>query len=101
MTLKQASILSRKREDRENLQLIHYNIGQHYDLHTDKIDPKDKSLPNDCRQQKARTRAATLLTYLNTPSRGGGTFFPYACDGGVTIKAQVIYDCLFDLRLQQ
>ena len=80
-------VLSRRGSNRENLQLIHYGPGEYYSLHTDKIN-SNEFVGDDSKQQKARTRAATLLTYLNTPPRGGGTYFPYACDGGATIKAQ-------------
>ena len=58
--------LTRRRRDRENLQLIHYDPGQVYHLHYDKVDDHDKNGDADRDgQRKARTRAATLLTYVS------------------------------------
>ena len=71
--------LTRSRADRENLQLIHYEAGQMYRLHYDKVEKKPDSEGDG--QRKATTRAATLLTYLNTPTLGGETHFPYARAG--------------------
>ena len=60
--------LTRRRRDRENLQLIHYDPGQVYHLHYDKVDNSDKNGdPDRDGQRKARTRAATLLTYVSSP----------------------------------
>ena len=51
--------LTRRRRDRENLQLIHYDPGQVYHLHYDKVDDSDKNGdPDRDGQRKARTRAA-------------------------------------------
>ena len=72
--------LTRSRADRENLQLIHYEVGQMYRLHYDKVERKRYDSDVDG-QRKATTRAATLLTYLNTPALGGETHFPYARSG--------------------
>ena len=48
--------LTRSRADRENLQLIHYEAGQMYRLHYDKVEKKPDSEGDG--QRKATTRAA-------------------------------------------
>jgi prolyl 4-hydroxylase len=63
-------------ENGEGLQVLHYQPGAEYQPHYDYFDPT---------QPGARTilarggqRVATLVMYLNTPERGGGTTFPDA-----------------------
>lgn len=57
----------------EPLAVLHYAVGQQYRPHFDWIGPA--GLTRDP-MAKAGDRRATVLGYLNTPERGGGTAFP-------------------------
>ena len=67
----------------EAIQILHYGLGGKYDPHYDyfRLD-----MPATAETTKlAGNRVATLIMYLNTPTRGGGTLFP---DVGLEVKAR-------------
>jgi prolyl 4-hydroxylase len=66
----------------EGLQVLHYTPGAQYEPHYDYFDPAQPGTPTILR--RGGQRVGTLVMYLNTPSRGGGTTFP---DVGLEVGA--------------
>lgn len=67
----------------EALQVLHYMPGQEYEPHFDWFDPE---LPSYAPVTKiGGQRIASVVIYLNTPEKGGGTAFP---EVGVTVTAR-------------
>ena len=58
----------------EGLQVLHYSPGAEYKPHYDYFDPAQPGTPKILK--RGGQRVATLVMYLNTPERGGGTTFP-------------------------
>lgn len=58
----------------EGLQVLHYRPGAEYRPHHDYFDPAQPGTPSIVAM--GGQRVATLVMYLNTPERGGGTTFP-------------------------
>ncbi len=54
--------------------MIRYEVGQQYKPHYDYFDPEQPGTPVIL--QRGGQRVATVVVYLNTPQRGGGTTFP-------------------------
>ncbi|WP_430422250.1 2OG-Fe(II) oxygenase [Methylibium petroleiphilum] len=69
-----AALLNWPVENGEGLQVLHYRPGAEYKPHYDYFDPDQPGTPAVL--QRGGQRVATLVTYLNTPTRGGGTTFP-------------------------
>ncbi|WP_426701050.1 2OG-Fe(II) oxygenase [Rhodanobacter sp. Col0626] len=72
-----ASLLGVPANHGEGLQILHYLPGQEYEPHFDWFDPEQPGY-------KAITavggqRIASVVMYLNTPAKGGGTAFPERC----------------------
>lgn len=69
----------------EELQVLRYEEGQHYDAHRDYWDPRE--FPDLRRFQNEEgfwhQRHATLLWYLSAPDTGGETWFPRAHGGPI------------------
>jgi prolyl 4-hydroxylase len=61
-------------ENGEGLQVLRYRPGAEYKPHYDYFDPAQSGTPTILK--RGGQRVATLVTYLNTPTRGGGTTFP-------------------------
>lgn len=66
----------------EPLQVLHYGPGAEYKPHYDYFDPDGPGAEAALRH--GGQRVATLVTYLNTPLRGGATTFP---DAGLEFAA--------------
>lgn len=67
----------------EEMQVIHYNIGEQYKAHFDYF---DETRPcNIKRVQNEGQRVGTVIIYLNTVAEGGETYFPRL---GLTIVAR-------------
>lgn len=64
----------------EGLQVLHYGPGAEYQPHYDYFDPKAPGTPTLV--SRGGQRVGTLVMYLNTPTKGGGTSFP---DVGVEV----------------
>ena len=58
----------------EGLQVLHYQPGAEYKPHHDYFDPAQPGMAAVL--ARGGQRVATLVIYLNTPARGGGTTFP-------------------------
>lgn len=58
----------------EGLQVLHYRPGAEYRPHHDYFDPAQPGTPSIV--ARGGQRVGTLVMYLNTPERGGGTTFP-------------------------
>ena len=69
-------------EHAEPLQVLHYGAGAEYKPHYDYFDPDGPGAEAALRH--GGQRVATLVTYLNTPLRGGATTFP---DAGLEFAA--------------
>ncbi len=63
-------------ENGEGLQVLKYLAGAKYEPHQDYFDTELSSTPAQLR--RGGQRIATMLMYLNNPTRGGGTIFPDA-----------------------
>jgi prolyl 4-hydroxylase len=57
----------------EGLQVLHYRPGAEYKPHHDYFDPAQPGMAAVLR--RGGQRVGTLVMYLNTPERGGGTLF--------------------------
>jgi prolyl 4-hydroxylase len=64
----------------EGLQVLHYLPGAQYEPHHDYFDPAKSGTPAIV--ARGGQRVGTLVMYLNTPDKGGGTTFP---DVGLTV----------------
>jgi prolyl 4-hydroxylase len=69
-----ADLLGWPLENGEPLQVLHYGPGAEYKPHYDYFDPDGAGAEAALRH--GGQRVATLVTYLNTPTRGGATTFP-------------------------
>ena len=58
----------------EGLQVLRYRPGAEYKPHYDYFDPAQPGTPKILK--RGGQRVATLVMYLNTPTRGGATTFP-------------------------
>ncbi|RCS29202.1 2-oxoglutarate-dependent dioxygenase [Rhodanobacter denitrificans] len=67
----------------EGLQILHYLPGQEYEPHFDWFDPEQPGY--EAITAVGGQRIASVVMYLNTPARGGGTAFP---EPGLTITAR-------------
>ncbi|ART49095.1 2OG-Fe(II) oxygenase [Acidovorax carolinensis] len=71
-----ARLLNWPIENGEGLQVLHYRPGAEYKPHYDYFDPAEPGTPTIVR--RGGQRVGTLVIYLNTPEKGGGTVFPDA-----------------------
>jgi prolyl 4-hydroxylase len=69
-----AALLGWPIENGEGLQVLHYRPGAEYKPHYDYFDPVHPGSATIL--QRGGQRVGTLLMYLNTPKKGGGTTFP-------------------------
>lgn len=61
-------------ENGEGLQVLHYRPGTEYKPHYDYFDPAEPGTPSIV--NRGGQRVGTLVMFLNTPEKGGGTTFP-------------------------
>ncbi len=61
-------------ENGEGLQILHYGPGNQYEPHNDYFDTKDAGTPLIL--ERGGQRVATIVMYLQSPEKGGGTIFP-------------------------
>ena len=69
-----ARLLNWPLENGEGLQVLHYRPGAEYKPHYDYFDPAEPGTPTIVK--RGGQRVGTLVMYLNTPDKGGGTTFP-------------------------
>jgi prolyl 4-hydroxylase len=73
----------------EGLQVLHYRSGAEYRPHHDYFDP---ALPGmTAVLARGGQRVATVVIYLNTPERGGGTSFPDVPMEVAPIKGHAVF----------
>ena len=75
-----AAMLDWPVQNGEGLQVLHYKPGAEYKPHYDYFDPVHPGSASILK--RGGQRVGTLLMYLNTPKKGGGTTFP---DVGVEV----------------
>ena len=78
-----ARLLNWPLENGEGLQVLHYRPGAEYKPHYDYFDPAEPGTATLVK--RGGQRVGTLVIYLNTPEKGGGTTFP---DVGVEVAPQ-------------
>ncbi len=69
-----ATLLNWPVENGEGLQILNYMPGAEYKPHYDYFDPDHSGTPKILK--RGGQRVATIVMYLNTPRKGGGTTFP-------------------------
>ncbi|MEO7335784.1 MAG: 2OG-Fe(II) oxygenase [Caldimonas sp.] len=69
-----AALLRWPVENGEGLQVLRYSPGAEYKPHYDYFDPAQAGTP--ALLQRGGQRVASLVCYLNTPTKGGSTIFP-------------------------
>ena len=69
-----AAMLGWPVQNGEGLQVLHYKPGAEYKPHYDYFDPVHPGSASILK--RGGQRVGTLLMYLNTPKKGGGTIFP-------------------------
>jgi prolyl 4-hydroxylase len=69
-----AALLGWPIQNGEGMQVLHYKPGAEYKPHYDYFDPVHPGSATIL--QRGGQRVGTLLMYLNTPKKGGGTTFP-------------------------
>ena len=72
--LRIAKLLAWPIENGEGLQVLHYQPGAEYLPHHDYFDPTKAGTPAIV--ARGGQRVGSLVMYLNSPERGGGTVFP-------------------------
>jgi prolyl 4-hydroxylase len=69
-----AKLLNWPLENGEGLQILHYQPGAQYKPHYDYFDPSQPGTPTILK--RGGQRVGTIVMYLNSPLKGGGTTFP-------------------------
>lgn len=84
-----AALLRWPFENGEGLQILNYAPGAEYKPHYDYFDPAHTGTPKIL--QRGGQRVGTIVMYLNTPEKGGGTTFPDAGIEVFPIKGNAIF----------
>jgi prolyl 4-hydroxylase len=84
-----AALLGWPVENGEGLQVLHYRPGAEYKPHYDYFDPVHPGSASIL--LRGGQRVGTLLMYLNTPKKGGGTTFPDVGLEVSPIKGNAVY----------
>ena len=84
-----AALLGWPIENGEGLQVLHYQPGAEYKPHYDYFDPVHPGSATIL--TRGGQRVGTLLMYLNTPKKGGGTTFPDVGLEVAPIKGNAVY----------
>lgn len=84
-----AKLLDWPLENGEALQILHYLPGAEYKPHHDYFDPAKSGTPSIV--ARGGQRVGTLVMYLNTPEKGGGTTFPDVALAVAPIKGNAVF----------
>ena len=84
-----ADLLRWPLQNGEGLQVLHYAPGAEYKPHHDYFDPAQPGMAPVL--ARGGQRVGTVLMYLNTPSKGGGTVFPDVALEVAPIKGQAVF----------
>ncbi len=76
-------------ENGEGLQVLHYGPGAEYKPHNDYFDPAQPGMATVL--ARGGQRVGTLVMYLNTPTKGGGTVFPDVALEVAPIKGNAVF----------
>lgn len=76
-------------ENGEGLQVLRYRPGAEYKPHYDYFDPAQAGTPSILK--RGGQRVASLVMYLNTPTRGGATTFPDVHFEVAPIKGNAVF----------
>ena len=76
-------------ENGEGLQLLHYLPGAEYRPHHDYFDPAKAGTPSIV--ARGGQRVASLVMYLNSPEKGGGTTFPDVALEVAPVKGNAVF----------
>ncbi len=72
-------------ENKEELQVVHYDVGQFYEAHMDTFQKNTASFKEEC-ENRGGQRVYTVMVYLNNVEEGGETEFPKA---GLKVKPEI------------
>jgi prolyl 4-hydroxylase len=84
-----AALLDWPVENGEGLQVLRYRPGAEYKPHYDYFDPAQPGTPNILR--RGGQRVASLVVYIGTPAKGGGTTFPDVSLEVAPIKGNAVF----------
>ncbi len=84
-----AKLLDWPLENGEGLQILRYRPGAEYKPHYDYFDPTQAGTPTILR--RGGQRVGTLLVYLNSPAKGGGTTFPDVALEVAPVKGNAVF----------
>jgi prolyl 4-hydroxylase len=84
-----ASLLEWPLENGEGLQVLHYLPGAEYRPHHDYFDPAKSGTPTIV--ARGGQRVGTLIMYLNSPAKGGGTTFPDVALEVAPVKGNAVF----------
>ncbi len=84
-----AKLLGWPIENGEGLQILNYAPGAEYKPHYDYFDPAHSGTPKIL--QRGGQRVGTIVMYLNTPTKGGGTTFPDVFVEVAPIKGNAVF----------
>ncbi len=76
-------------ENGEGLQVLRYRPGAEYKPHYDYFDPAQPGTPTILK--RGGQRVGTVVTYLNTPERGGATTFPDVSLEVAPVKGNAVF----------
>ena len=84
-----AALLAWPLENGEGLQVLRYRTNAEYQPHYDYFDPEQPGTAAVL--ARGGQRVASLVMYLNPPTRGGATVFPYAHFSVAPIKGNAVF----------
>jgi prolyl 4-hydroxylase len=84
-----AALLNWPVENGEGLQILRYRPGAEYKPHYDYFDPAAAGTPTILK--RGGQRMASLVTYLNTPTKGGATIFPDVALEVAPVKGNAVF----------
>ena len=84
-----AALLAWPLENGEGLQVLRYRTNAEYKPHYDYFDPQQPGTPAVL--ERGGQRVASVVMYLNTPTRGGATVFPNAHFSVMPIKGNAVF----------
>lgn len=76
-------------ENGEGLQILRYRPGAEYKPHYDYFDPAQPGTPTILK--RGGQRVASIVCYLNTPTRGGATIFPDVQFDVAPVKGNAVF----------
>lgn len=84
-----ADLLALPVDHGEGMQILNYQVGQQYEPHWDWFDPGQAGFAQVTAH--GGQRIASVIMYLNTPPRGGGTHFPHIDLTVTALRGSAVY----------